>query len=154
MLRKLFQRFFSLVLLGLLLISTGVGASNLTNNTKSDPTQFSKQVVDALYNYNYQNYQKKLNEASDYFTNLGWRKYKKGLDASNNVQAVKKMKMTVTEKIVGPIKIIPAKDTLTSIVPVEITYHTTRTVNKKLFKINIKMIRELGSLKITDIKFQ
>ncbi|WP_148337896.1 DotI/IcmL/TraM family protein [Aquicella siphonis] len=111
-----------------------------------------KKVVQAVNNYNYQNYESQLKLASSYFTNSGWVGYKKALDVSRNLDAMIKRQTTMSGKIVSPIQFSQSKDTIIAIVPVDVTYKFpggTKMPTSTL-KVTLSMIHTPEGLKVTQ----
>lgn len=65
---------------------------------KSTPQvlQWATEAALAAYSYDYVNYRKQLQNASDYFTPDGWAQYMSALQSSGNLEAVKEGKIIAT----------------------------------------------------------
>lgn len=71
------------------------------NMDKKNVEKWAIRAVEHTYSYDYVNYRKQLQDAQNYFTNYGWRKYMEGLTASNNLVALQQRKMIFEAKVVG-----------------------------------------------------
>lgn len=69
--------------------------------TPAELLQWANQAVVAAYSYNFVNYRKELQDASQYFTPEGWQQFQSGLKASRNLETVIAKKMVVTATPTG-----------------------------------------------------
>ena len=58
--------------------------------------QWSEKAVISIYNFNFVNYRKQLQDASIYFTNNGYTDFMQALKGSNNLETVKEKKLLVS----------------------------------------------------------
>ncbi len=66
------------------------------NLSKRAVLQWAVQAATSAYSYNFVNYRKQLEEASNYFTPEGWQQFLKSLEASRNLKAVEAKKLVVS----------------------------------------------------------
>ena len=69
---------------------------DMPNQSDSAILQWSAQAATAAYSYNFLNYRKELQVASEFFTPLGWRDFLQALEESNNLDAVRSKKLIVS----------------------------------------------------------
>jgi hypothetical protein len=62
-------------------LTVNVFAAAVVNSQEQET--FVRNVIEAVNNYDYQNYESQFKLASNYFTNSGWIEYKKALDDSH-----------------------------------------------------------------------
>lgn len=72
--------------------------SSLTQPNQSDAAvlQWASQAAITAYSYNFVNYRKELQSASDFFTSSGWQEFMRALNSSNNLEAVTEKKLVVS----------------------------------------------------------
>jgi intracellular multiplication protein IcmL len=75
------------------------------NMSAADVAVWAENAVIAANSYDYANFHAQLQRAQKYFTDYGWRNYMKGLQASNNLEALTKRKLIFLAKISGPPKL-------------------------------------------------
>ncbi|MEE9451836.1 MAG: type IVB secretion system apparatus protein IcmL/DotI [Gammaproteobacteria bacterium] len=75
---------------------TPLTALDLPSQTDSAVLQWASQAATAAFSYNFVNYRKELQSASDYFTPAGWKEFMRALESSNNLEAVKEKKLVVS----------------------------------------------------------
>ncbi|MDR3492494.1 MAG: DotI/IcmL/TraM family protein [Gammaproteobacteria bacterium] len=75
------------------------------NMTTADVSAWAVAAVESAYSYDFINFRSQMQDAQKYFTDYGWRNYMKGLDASNNLVALKQRKMIVVAKVIGTPKL-------------------------------------------------
>jgi intracellular multiplication protein IcmL len=63
--------------------------------------QWANQAAVAAYTYNFLNYQKELQDASEYFTPQGWKNFEAELQASRNLETVINKKLVSTAVATG-----------------------------------------------------
>lgn len=66
------------------------------NQSDSAVLQWANQAAIASFTYNFVNYRKELQAASEFFTPDGWRQFLQALQSSNNLDAVKAKKLIVS----------------------------------------------------------
>jgi hypothetical protein len=76
------------------------------NMSTQDVANWVEAAVVAANSYDYANYHAQLQRAQKYFADYGWRSYMKGLQASNNMEALTKRKLIFLAKISGPAKLV------------------------------------------------
>jgi intracellular multiplication protein IcmL len=76
------------------------------NLPTADVAAWAQDAVVAANSYDYANYHAQLQRAQKYFTDYGWRNYMKGLQASNNLEALTKRKLIFLAKVSGPVKLV------------------------------------------------
>lgn len=64
--------------------------------TDAEILQWATQAAIATYSYNFVNYRKEIQAASEFFTPSGWTKFVNALKSSNNLDAVKRKRMIVS----------------------------------------------------------
>lgn len=69
--------------------------------TPAELLQWSNQAVVDTYSYNFVNYRKELQDASQYFTPEGWNQFQTGLKATRNLETVIAKKMVVSATATG-----------------------------------------------------
>lgn len=76
-------------------------------NMSSDAVAgWAVEAVEATYSYDFVNYRAQLQKAQKYFTDHGWQEYMHGLEASNNLVALKDRKYLITARVVETPKLI------------------------------------------------
>jgi hypothetical protein len=75
------------------------------NMSAADVAVWAENAVIDANSYDYANFHAQLQRAQKYFTDYGWRNYMKGLQASNNLEALTKRKLIFLAKISGPPKL-------------------------------------------------
>jgi len=120
---------------------------NGTVNASSNVEIFAKQVALALFNYNYQNYDVKLANSKNYFTGIGWQAYKAALTESNNIDTMKKMSLSMTGEVTGPIQLsqpADANDTINNVIvakfPVTVIYKNADGESKQVLNVTMNII--------------
>lgn len=128
---------------------------NGTVNASANPEIFAKQVALALFNYNYQNYDVKLANAKNYFTGIGWQAYKAALTESNNIDTMKKMSLTMTGEVTGPIQLsqpTDTNDTINNIIvakfPVTVIYKNADGESKQVLNVTMNIINASKQWKV------
>jgi intracellular multiplication protein IcmL len=76
------------------------------NMSTQDVALWAEDAVVAANSYDYANYHAQLQRAQKYFTDYGWRSYMKGLQASNNLEALTKRKLIFLAKVAGQPKLL------------------------------------------------
>lgn len=76
------------------------------NMPVADVTAWAVEAVEAAYTYDFVNYRSQLQNSQKYFTEYGWRNFMKGLQASNNLEALTQRKLVATAKVIAPPKLI------------------------------------------------
>jgi intracellular multiplication protein IcmL len=66
------------------------------NQADSSVLQWANQAAIASYSYNFVNYRKELQSASEFYTAIGWEQFMGALKSSNNLEAVKTKKLIVS----------------------------------------------------------
>lgn len=66
------------------------------NQSDSSVLQWANQAAIASYSYNFVNYRKELQAASEFYTDIGWQQFMSALESSNNLAAVKAKKLIVS----------------------------------------------------------
>ena len=99
----------------------------------------------AVFNYDYQNYEKRFDVASKYFTKEGWMAFDKALKASNNLAAVTADQMQVTAKITGEAKLVKqavvnGERTWQILVPVSVNYAGQQQQLTQDLEVNITLV--------------
>lgn len=94
--------------------------------------QWAATAATASYTFNFVNYRKELQEASEYFTPSGWKAFQEALKASRNLETVINKKLTVNAVATGaPVIIdqgvIGGKYKWKIQVPILITYESANT---------------------------
>jgi intracellular multiplication protein IcmL len=69
--------------------------------TTSELLQWVNEAAVAAYSYNFSNYRKALQDASQYFTPEGWDKYQAALKSSRNLETVIQKKLVVSAEATG-----------------------------------------------------
>ncbi|HLF66753.1 MAG TPA: DotI/IcmL/TraM family protein, partial [Gammaproteobacteria bacterium] len=75
------------------------------NRPIMSPENVSKWVANAIesaYSYDFINYREQFQSSQQYFTDYGWKQYMKGLETSNNLEALNAHKMIVLAKVIAP----------------------------------------------------
>lgn len=67
----------------------------------SELLQWANEAAVAAYSYNFANYQKALQDASQYFTSEGWNNYQTALKNSRNLETVINKKLVVSAQATG-----------------------------------------------------
>lgn len=109
--------------------------ANLPTITDGEVIALAKDTAIAVFNYNYQNFQQKLQLASKNFTATGWQTFSKALDSSSNLSTMQQYHLTMVGQITGEAKIIKHnlqnnEESWNIQIPMEVTYTTPE--NKKL----------------------
>lgn len=63
--------------------------------------QWANEAAVSAYTYNFVNYRKQLQKASDYFTPEGWKNFEAALQSSNNLKSVIQKKLVVSAVATG-----------------------------------------------------
>jgi len=66
------------------------------NQADSAVLQWANQAAIAAFSYNFVNYRKELQAASEFFTPAGWKEFLQALNSSNNLEAVRDKKLVVS----------------------------------------------------------
>lgn len=69
--------------------------------TNAELLQWSTIAATSAYTYNFVNWRKALQDASDYFTPTGWREFQEALKTSNNLETVTSKKLSVSAVATG-----------------------------------------------------
>ena len=69
--------------------------------TTSELLQWVNEATVAAYSYNFANYRKALQDASQYFTPEGWTNYQAALKSSRNLETVIQKKLVVSAEATG-----------------------------------------------------
>ncbi len=69
--------------------------------TPAELLQWSTVAATSVNTYNFVNWRKALQDASDYFTPTGWREFQKELKNSNNLETVTNKKLSVSAVATG-----------------------------------------------------
>jgi hypothetical protein len=109
--------------------------ANLPAITDGEVIALAKDTAISVFNYNYQNFQQKLQQASKNFTATGWQTFSKALDSSNNLSTMQQYHLTMVGQITGEAKIIKHnlqnnEESWNIEIPMEVAYTTPE--NKKL----------------------
>lgn len=100
---------------------------NQPNVGRGDVGMFALEAIRAVNTYDYINFRDQLNEATNYFTPLGWKQYNDQLAASRTLDAVQERKMIVSVEPTGEVT-VPGEGVREGVymwrveVPVEIKY--------------------------------
>lgn len=108
-------------------------------------TKWSEEAVLSVYNYDYKNYQQKLESASGYFTKTGWDNFMKALKTSENLDAVKANKMNITAtmekaKIVSQ-SVVKGIYTWNIQAPIKVSYHGNAKDMQQSYVANLVVVR-------------
>lgn len=100
--------------------------------TAAELLQWSTVAATSVNTYDFSNWRKELQDASDYFTPAGWRDFQDSLKTSNNLTAVTNKKLSVTAVATGAPTILE-KGVINGVykwkvqLPLLITYKSTTT---------------------------
>ncbi len=79
---------------------------NQPNVNTPDLLAWASSAAVAAYSYDFVNYRRELQVASEYFTPEGWRKFIKALSDSNNLTAVKSKRLIVSAEPTGEAELV------------------------------------------------
>jgi intracellular multiplication protein IcmL len=71
------------------------------NQSNSAVAQWANEAAVAAYTFNFVDYRKALQSASDYFTQAGWKQFIAELDKSNNLRAIINRKLVMSSVATG-----------------------------------------------------
>jgi len=108
--------------------------------------QWANQAAIAAYTYNFVNYHKQLQEASEYFTPEGWRNYEVAIKSSRNLEYVIARKLVVNAVATGaPVILdqrrIGGRYAWKVQMPVLVTYQSASTIVQQPLTITMIIVR-------------
>lgn len=128
-------------------VETGISHLSHTVRQQDQIIKFGSQAATAVFTYDYTNYDKNLDAASNYFSPDAWKAFYAALTATHNLDEVQDKKLTVTAKVTGfPVvlkhTIFLDQGTWLIQIPITVTYlepsthmQTTQFINAKLLII-------------------
>src|SRR5262249_23210996 len=124
--------------------------------TDTQVTEWVKSAFSSLSKYDFENYQQKVDDASQYFTKAAWKRYKPILLRSKKFKLVAQEKLSVTGTIEGdgPKVIKKEKNHWTVRFPAKISFHSTNATldNDIIVTLEVVNSNPAGQLAIDDIK--
>lgn len=108
--------------------------------------QWATVAATSANTYNFANYRKELQEASQYFTPTGWKEYQKELKGSRNLETVTAKKLTVSAVATGaPIildqGVVLGKYKWKIQLPILVTYESSTTKISQPLVVNMLVTR-------------
>lgn len=119
---------------------------NISLLSQPEVLAWTKNMVEAIYTYNYQNYKSVLGSIRLSFTGPGYESYSKALEQSKNLEAVQEKKLVVSAKAIGEPKIrkegsVNGIYTWEVELPVEVTYKSEKQVIHQKLKVVVEIVR-------------
>jgi intracellular multiplication protein IcmL len=120
---------------------------NTPNLSPSAVIQWSSDAARAAYSYNFVNYRKELQAASQFFTPAGWRAFITNLGKSNNIDAVTSKKLVVSAVIDGAPVIVwdgllPSGRYGWKIqLPMQVTYESASEIESQKLTVTMLVVR-------------
>lgn len=120
------------------------------NRVSSTQKLFVKNVVQILYNIDYQNYENQFNQASKFFTESAWKNYKNLNDEF--LKGIVWNKLSISSKIIEPIRVSQSNSEITTTVIILTTFNSPSTsfAPKKFYKFVITLISTPEGFKISN----
>jgi len=119
---------------------------NQPYKTRAEVLQWATEAVVAANTYDFVNYRKQLQRASDYFTSTGWQSFMQALQFSNNLETIKVGKVMASARPVGAPQI--AEEGLLGgayywkvTLPIEETYQGFSIQQKNHYLVTLTVIR-------------
>lgn len=112
------------------------------NLSTSALLQWATQAAVAAYTYNYVNYRKELQAASEFFTPEGWQSFLEALDKSKNLTTVIERKLVVSAIVTGAPVILEqgvrnGRYTWRVQMPITVTYQGANTQRQETYALTL-----------------
>lgn len=127
---------------------TPIVALNVPNLATSAVLSWASSAAVAAYSYNFVNYQKELQAASNFFTPTGWQSFIDALQISNNLSAIRSKKLIVSAVPRGaPIVLwqgqLPSNGRYGWRVqmPLLVTYQSPNQISQQQIVVNMLIVR-------------